>query len=167
MLTAIGITLLNLLWLLLNLVGLPGNWLMLATAVAATWWLGLPINRWTLIAVFAIAVIGEIIEFIAGAAGSRKYGGTWKGSLGALAGGIAGAVVGTVVLPLPVIGTLAGAAVGAFIGATAVEISLGRPRAEAIRAGQGAALGRIMGTVVKFSLGIVMWLALTADTFIN
>lgn len=161
--------LLNGVWLLISLAGLPGNWLMIGSATLL-WYVyrgDRDVFHWgTFVAVIAIAAVGEIIELCAGAMGARKFGGTWYGSVGALAGGLIGAVAGTIFLAfIPIIGTIAGAVGGAFLGATTMEMLSGRQRDESIKAGQGAALGHVTGNLTKFGLGCFIWVILAIAVF--
>ncbi len=158
--------LLNVAWLFCTLAGLPGNWLMIGMALLLMWISGgEAFNWWTIVAVVGVAAVGEVIELIAGASGSRKSGGTHWGAIGALGGGIVGAIVGTGFFPL--VGTVIGAVAGAFAGAAALEMASGRPHAEALRSGRGAAVGHFVGTMTKFALGCVVWLVLTIGAFNN
>lgn len=162
------VPLLNLLWLALTLLGLPGNWLMLATAGLAAWLTtGPPSYHWaTLAAGVAIAGVGELVELLAGAAGSRTSGGSRRGALGALLGGIAGGVVGTFLLPVPLLGTVVGAAAGAFGGATLAELTGERSGREALLSGGGAAVGHVLGVASKFVLGCGLWFLLAVGAFL-
>jgi len=161
-----SMVLLNVLWLFCTLAGLPGNWMMIGMALLLMWVTdGAAFSWWTIGAVIGIAGIGEVIELIAGASGSKKAGGTRWGAVGALGGGILGAIFGTVLIPVPVIGTIAGAVIGAFSGSTALELASGRPHAEALRSGRGAAVGHFIGTMSKFALGCIVWLTLAIGAF--
>jgi uncharacterized protein YqgC (DUF456 family) len=163
---ASSMVVLNVAWLFCTLMGLPGNWLMIGTALLLMWITdSAALSWWTIGAVIGVAVVGEIIELIAGASGSKKAGGTRWGAAGALGGGIGGALFGTVLIPVPVIGTIAGAVIGAFAGSAALELMSGRPHAQALRAGRGAAVGHFIGTMTKFSLGCVIWLVLAIGAF--
>jgi hypothetical protein len=159
---------LNVLWLALTLLGLPGNWLMIATAGIVAWLTpGPPSYHWaTLALVVLLAGIGELIELLAGAAGSKTAGGTRRGAIGALIGGILGAVLGTFLLPVPLFGTVVGAAVGAFAGATLGELSGSMTAREALRSGRGAAIGHVTGIASKFVLGCGVWLLLAVGAFV-
>lgn len=164
---ATGLVLVNLVWLGLTLVGLPGNWLMIATAAAAAWWLDPPMFAgWVFVLVVGLAALGELVELLAGAVGSKRSGGTRWGSVGALLGGVLGAVAGTLFIPLPVLGTILGAAIGAFAGAAALELASGRSPADSVRAGRGAAVGHVLGNLAKFSLGCAIWLTLALAAFL-
>jgi uncharacterized protein len=166
----IGLVLVNLLWLAASIVGLPGTWLMAVTTLGFVWWtwdaaagwasqpIGLPV----MIALVVLAVIGEIVEFVAGMAGARRAGASVWGAIGALIGSIVGAVVGTFTIPLPIVGSLLGACGGAAAGAWLVETSRGRPPDQAAAVGTSAAIGRLQGTLAKLGIGVVMWLLIVA-----
>lgn len=163
---AAGLALVNAVFLAMTLIGLPGNWLMIVAAAAVAWWVDDPfIGTWVFVAALLLAGLGEAIELLAGAVGSRLGGGGRWSSLGALGGGIAGAILGTVLIPVPVIGTILGAAIGAFAGSAAVELKTGKSAREALRAGRGAAVGHVAGNVSKAAIGGVIWALLAAAAF--
>jgi uncharacterized protein len=168
--------LLGLVCLLLLVVGLPGTWVLLAIAFLIELvdvWL-LPGDTvvtfgWGLLAVCAgLAVVGEIIEAIAGAAGTRMGGGTRRGMVGAIIGGIAGAIFFTPLIPVPILGMLIGAMLGAFAGAFVGEATgpEARGRNHNLRAAFGAAVGKLGGTIAKLAIGIVMWGLLVRAAFV-
>ena len=155
---------------------LPGNWAILA--LAAAWAYLMPKQQygmgfaWGTVAVLAaLALIGEGIEFAAGAAGAKKEGGSRRGMalsiVGAMAGSLAGAAVG---VPVPVVGPLIGAvgggAAGAFAGAYLGETWKGRTGAEAAQISRGALIGRLLGTAGKLACGAVMVAILAVMTFL-
>jgi uncharacterized protein YqgC (DUF456 family) len=166
---AVLLILLNFCWLLLNLVGMPGNWLIVITTAIVMWAQsgteGRMFSVTTLVALTALAALGEVLEFAAGAVGASQAGGTRRGSIGALVGGIAGAIVGTMLIPVPVIGSIIGACGGAFGGALIMEFSGGRSLDESLRSGIGAGKGRLVGTLVKIGVGAVMWLLAAVAVF--
>lgn len=157
----------NAVWLSLNLFGLPGNWLMVGSTVFVAWlfWNQQMITGYTLLGLLALAVVGELLEFIAGVFGSKTAGGSRGGAFGALLGGIVGAVAGTFVIPVPVIGSLAGACGGAFCGALAFELAGGRELEPAVRSGLGAGVGRFFGTVAKLVVGVGIWIIAAVAAF--
>jgi uncharacterized protein YqgC (DUF456 family) len=163
---AITVCVLDTLWLAMTLLGLPGNWLIVGTAAGA-WWLTdkALLGTGTLIALTGMALIGEVLEFMLGAAGAKKSGGSRRGALGAILGAIIGGVAGTFVVPIPIVGSIAGACGGAFIGAMALELHKGRSATHAAKIGQGAAIGRLLGTVTKLSIGTLMWLTTAIAAF--
>jgi len=168
---AIGLVVVNALWLALVAMGLPGNWLMVASAGALTWWRldaqdGRPMfGLITLCVAVGLALLGELFELLAGAAGAGRAGGTRRGSVGALIGGMLGAVFGTLAIPVPVVGTLTGACGGAFVGACLLELSGGRRMDSAIRSGLGAGVGHLIGVTLKFGIGVIIWMVLAIAAF--
>jgi len=162
---ATALTALNLLFLASVLFGLPGTWLMLLAAIVADALLSghtlfAAATLWTCV---FIALSGEVLEFVLGAAGARRAGGSRRGTLFAIAGSIAGAIIGTGI-PLPVLGTLLGACLGAFAGSVFGDLLAGRDVGSSVAAGRGAASGRFWGTVAKMIAGtaIVLVLAVAA-----
>ena len=157
----------NAIWLFLTLLGLPGNWLMVGWAVVVAWifWDVRMIGGWTLIGLLGLAVLGELLEFVAGVFGARTAGGSAGGAFGALVGGIIGAIAGTFVIPVPALGSLLGACGGAFCGALALELAGGRELEPAVRSGMGAGIGRFFGTVAKVIVGIGIWVVATVAAF--
>ena len=143
--------------LFLNILGLPGLWLMVVSYVGyglATGWdvyIGWP----SVVVVVLLALGAELVEFLAGAAGSAAAGGRKRGMAGAIVGGIIGGIVGTPILPI--IGTIVGACAGAFVGAAALEY-MDKDAEHAMRVGIGAAKGRFWGIVWKSLFGLLMFL---------
>lgn len=152
---------------LLNILGLPGLWLMLLSHVCfglATGW-GNYVGWESVIAIFVLCVLAEIVEFVAGAAGSAKAGGTKRGMIGAIVGGLIGGLVGTGLIPIPVLGTIIGAVAGSFIGAAGIERMIDSDSRRAIDIGIGAAKGRFWGIVIKSGFGVVIGLTSIAAAF--
>ena len=60
----------------LNLFGLPGNWVNLAAVACYAWFFPagqrLSITGWVVGAVLLLAVLGEVLELVAGAAGAAR-----------------------------------------------------------------------------------------------
>ncbi len=149
----------------LNLFNLPGNWLIVASAAFFAWWAGPESGfqlTWTMVAVVTgLAVLGEILEFVAGAAGTQKAGGSRRAAVMSIVGSMVGAIVGAGVgLPIPVVGSIVGAILfggaGAMAGAMLGESWKGRALVESWRVGQGAFWGRLLGTAAKAAVGTVM-----------
>ncbi len=110
-----------------------------------------------------IALFGELMEYLAGILGAKKFGASRAGIIGAVAGGILGGIVGTGILPL--IGSVVGLLIGAFSGAFLVELAIKKKPAQALRAGWGTFTGRIGGILAKVILGIVMIILILARIF--
>lgn len=141
--------------LALDIVGLFGNWIILAAAVLAYMLTGYQhFSLGALGALLVLALLGEAIELVAASYGAKRFGGAKGTMVAALVGTIVGAIVGT---PVPVIGSLVGACIGAFVGAVLYEIVISKKEAHmAFRSGFGAALGKIGGVFGKLLMGVVM-----------
>src|SRR3954453_3718990 len=80
--------------LLLNILGLPGLWLMVAAMAGFAWgtgwnhYVGWP----SMITLIVLGLIGEALEFAAGAAGSKAAGGRMRGMIGAVVGALLGGI---------------------------------------------------------------------------
>jgi uncharacterized protein YqgC (DUF456 family) len=159
-----------------NLLGLPGNWLIVAAAVLYAW-LGPQDTRaaigWPTVGVIAgRAVAGEVVEFAAGAAVVKKHGGSSFGAILALAGSVVGAVAGVVVgIPVPVVGPLLAAVLfgglGALAGAALGETVRGQSLDASLRNGRAAFWGRLLGTLAKAVVGAVMAAVAIAAVFVR
>jgi uncharacterized protein YqgC (DUF456 family) len=174
LLVAVIFTLLGLGCLLLVVIGLPGTWIMIGLAVGIELLDHLYLDAtpetfgWrAIIACVGLAVVGEILEAGAGAAGTRAGGGSRRGMVGAMLGGIVGAIVFTPLLPIPVVGTLIGALIGTFVGAFVAERTaqerLGTQAT--FRAAGGATVGRLFGTLGKTVISASVWIVLSVGAF--
>ena len=92
---AVILVLINAVWLALDLLGLPGNWLMVAGTLLVAWLRPGMFGAGTLVAVCVVAATGEALELLSGAVGARKGGAGRRGAAGALLGGFLGAIAGT------------------------------------------------------------------------
>jgi uncharacterized protein YqgC (DUF456 family) len=152
--------------LALNLVGLPGLWLMVAGHALFAW-----LDRdhqlagWpSALAMLSLALFAELLEFLAGAAGSKAAGGRMRSTIGAIVGGVAGGIIGAIAVPfVPVLNAILGACVGSFVGAALLEASYepddedGRLFYRRLgRVGWGAFKGRLWGVILKSAVGLVM-----------
>lgn len=151
----------------LNIFGLPGLWVMLLGHIAFAWASGWGhYTGWPAVtALFVLAVAAEAIEFVAGAAGSKKAGGTKRGMAGAIVGGFAGGIAGSILIPVPVLGTIAGAIGGTAIGAGVTEKMVHPDSIRALRIAYGAAKGRLLGLIIKSGIGLVMGLVSVVTAF--
>jgi uncharacterized protein YqgC (DUF456 family) len=159
---------------LLNVAALPGNWLIVLAAALFAWLVPPEPGRglsWKVVAaLLLLAVIGEVIEFVAGAAGAARQGASRRAVALAIVGAVVGSILGLAVgAPIPVVGSLImavlGGAAGAFAGAYLGEAWKGRAEPERIAAGRGAFFGRIWGTVGKLAVGTVMLAIVAWDAF--
>ncbi len=145
-----------------NILGLPGNWVIVATAAGCFWWV--PDSRfWSLsvymaLAILVVAIIGEALEFAASAVGASRLGGSKRGVALSIVGSIIGAIVGLFfgsVVPIVgnVIASLLLGATGAFVGAMLGERWAGKDWNDSIEIGGAAFWGRLLGTVGKAVCG--------------
>lgn len=161
------LTFFNLLFLIGILFNLPGTWLMLLAAILVDWlqpdvsMFGTPV----LVGAVLLALAGELAEFVLGAAGARRSGGSRRGAALAIAGGVVGAVLG-LAIPVPVLGSLIGASAGAFVGAVFGDLWAGRRVDHSMESGRGAAYGRFWGTAAKTMLGGIIFVMLTIAAFV-
>jgi uncharacterized protein YqgC (DUF456 family) len=149
---------------------LPGTWTMLALTVAFSatqmWIEGYDarmIGVEIMVVMLVLAVIGEVVETMASARGAAKSGGTRTAAVLSIVGGIVGAILGTMVFP--VIGTILGACAGAGVFAIGGDMLRGREFHEARVTGQGAAIGKLWGTLTKVVIAGAMWLVVTVAVF--
>lgn len=141
---------------LLTALLLPGTWLMVLWAFILKLWQPDLVAWWTVALVLVLAAIGEGLEFIASALGAAKAGGSKHGAIGAMLGSFLGAIVG-IFVPPPVIGSIVCAALGAAGGAIAGERWLNKASWEESRkVATGAAIGRLLATIAKVLIAIVI-----------
>lgn len=159
--------LLNACWLATVPFMVPGNWLMVIGTYLFAWWQwDRGIFSWPLLIIITVlALIGELIEFFAGAGGAKKAGSGWWGAAAAIAGAIVGALAGTVVIPVPLFGTILGACLGAGLSTWVVERISGKEQQLSVRSGVGAGTGVLIGTLSKFCIGCIIWLLIAIAAF--
>jgi uncharacterized protein YqgC (DUF456 family) len=109
-----------------------------------------------------LALLGELLEFLAGLLGAGKAGGSRRAMVLSMLGGIVGSLFGFSIgnVFFPVIGGIVGifvvAGLGALAGAMLGETWKGRGFEESMRVGRGAFTGRILGTLGKTLVGSLM-----------
>ena len=153
---------------------LPGNWfIVLFTALFVV---TVPvgdsqgISWWVVLSLVVLAVLGEILELVTGARGAAKQGASRRALLLSMVGAMIGSLVGaTVLMPVPVVGpilgAIAGGAFGAFGGAYFGETWVGKGGLESFQVSKAALWGRLLGTVGKVGVGIIMVVVATVDSF--
>jgi uncharacterized protein len=148
--------------LILIVLGMPGLWIMVASAVTYNLIVpGDPIGWFTLVAVAVLALVAELLEFTMTGRFARKYGGSRRAGWGAIIGSIVGAMVG---VPVPIVGPIIGAFVGSFLGALVAELTGGSSAGASTRVATGALIGRVVSTVLKIGIGftIGIWIFIAA-----
>lgn len=95
-----GLILTCLLGAFLTVIRLPGTWLVVAATAAYSWHFGWTRPGWRMLALLVgLAVVAEVVEFLASTISARRAGASHRASWCALLGGIAGMLVFTIPLP--------------------------------------------------------------------
>lgn len=169
--TGAAFALLGLGCVVISVIGLPGLWMLLLLAGGmqlADRWLrpdgSHTFDAWTLVAAVLLAIVAEVIEFSAGAAGAKQAGASRRGMAGAMVGGIVGAIAGA---PFGlIVGAVVGGVLGSALGAIVMELSLPHQTLQSsLRPAQGAAMGRLKGLAGKLAITILVWIGLTVAAF--
>jgi len=136
--------------------GLPGLPLMAIGVLLHKLCLPHLLSWWTVALFIVVALLGLILDFLVTLYASRKAGATRAGTVGALLGGIIGLFF-----------TLPGLLLGPFLGAVLAELIVSkRSLAEALKAGVGAGLGFLAGTLGKGLLAVGLALLFLVDAFL-
>ena len=149
--------------LILIVLGLPGLWIMVASAVTYNLIVpGDPIGWVTLVIVGVLALVAELLDISLTGRYARRYGGSRRAGWGAIIGSIVGAMVG---FPVPIIGPVIGAFIGSFVGALIAEFTGGSSAGDATRVAKGALIGRVVSTVLKIGIGFTvgLWIFIAAS----
>ncbi len=146
--------------LISHVFGLPGNFIILADSLLFGWYDGFnEVSVKILIILLGLALLGELVEFIVGILGAKKYKSSNKAIVGSIVFGIIGGILG---IPFFLgIGAVIGAFIGAFVGAFLVEFFLEKKVDRAMKSGWGAFVGRLAGTFFKGAIGIAMIVIVT------
>ncbi len=150
-----------------SFLGMPALWLLVLFAVLNSWLIPesyLVHVPWR--GVFVLIVLGlcgELVEFLAGALGVGKLGGSRRAAVLSLVGSFLGAIVGIFVsipIPIPLLGALVSSllfsGLGAMGGAWLGEYWFGKDTKTGLKVGLAAFVGRIVGTIGKSIFGAVM-----------
>jgi uncharacterized protein YqgC (DUF456 family) len=104
----------------------------------------------------AFTVVSLVIDYVASVYGAKKLGATWRGATGAIVGGLVGLFF-----------SLPGILLGPFIGAFLFEMAGGREWREASKAGVGATLGLLAGTLGKLACCVAMMVLFTVNVIVR
>lgn len=125
---------------------LPGVPLVFAGLFVGAWIDGFQHVGWVTIGILgALAIVAWLVDFIAGAMGTRYMGAGRRAFWGATLGAIVGIFFG-----------IPGLVFGPFIGAVVGELSGGNDMIRSGRAGLGAWLGLVVATALKLALVFLM-----------
>ena len=137
---------------------IPGPALIFVAAVLYAWpWDHFAhISMWMLLILLVITALAQLLDFLMGAWGARKFGGTWRGVVGALVGTVVGIFLGFwPLLFLPIGGAIAGELLG------------GMPIRESGKVGTGTVVGMILGIGVRLGACVIMITLFFVDYFYN
>ncbi len=157
-----------------NLVGAPGNWILIG--ITALWFFVGPEQysiEWpVLVGLTVLAIIGEGLEFGASILGAKKLGATRLGAVLSVVGSMVGGLVGVIIaIPIPIIGWIISsilfACVGAMLGTMIGERIKGTENKKNLKIGTAAFAGRLIGTVGKLWLGSVMLAVAVVALFVD
>jgi uncharacterized protein YqgC (DUF456 family) len=111
---------------------------------------------WSFVILALMMAASQALEMLSGAAGSKWFGGSRWGALGAVLGGI----LGIFFIPY-------GLLLGPLLGATAGELLVARqePR-PAVVSGVGSVVGTLAGMGIKIALGMAMIVWFFLDVFL-
>ena len=141
---------------------LPGNIMILVASVIYGFITGFhEVTVRILILLALLTAAGEVVEYVMGIVGAKRYGSSNRGIVFSMIGGFAGAII---CAPLFFgFGAILGALGGAFAGAFLAELNTyGLEQwKKALKSGWGNFLGRVAGMITKLSIGIgmIVWIA--------
>jgi hypothetical protein len=136
-------------------VGVPGTFIIVGLALLYAWATGFSAVQWSTIGwLTLLAVVGEVVEFLAAGAATASTRPSRRVTIGALLGALVGGILG--VPFLFGVGALLGALAGAFAGAALAVRSEGGTLGESMTTGLAAMNGRLLGFVLKAALAAVM-----------
>ena len=125
---------------------LPGVPMVFGGLLLAAWANGFHAVGWPVLTVLgALALLSFVVDFAAASLGARRVGASRAAMLGAALGTLVGLFFG-----------LPGLLVGPFAGAAAGQFLVRRDVADAGRAGFGAWVGFLVGSLAKLALALAM-----------
>lgn len=125
---------------------MPGAVLVFAGIALAAWADDFTrIGPWTLVLLGLITIASYAVDWVSSAIGVKRSGASGRAVIGASLGALAGLFLG-----------LPGLIIGPFAGAVLAELTVRRDLRGAGRAGLGAWIGFLVGTVAKLALVFAM-----------
>lgn len=149
-----------LLGIILSGLSFSGTWLVWGGTILASFLSGVAFPGWKTVVFFLLlCLLVEVGDFLAGAWGVKKRGGSGMAGLGALVGSFVGLFLGSFI-PVPILGTLFGMFAGCFAGAFGVEYFRLNEKKKAAHIAGGAVVARVLMLCLKLgvTLGMVVLL---------
>lgn len=146
--------------------GLPGVWVFLGLCTLVDWLMLDMFETATLVVGFAIAAVGEIIEWVSGDRAAKKAGASKGTGKAVMWGGIIGAIAGSIIIPIPVVGGIIGSVVGVAAGVFSAEDKAGTSDEKAQEIMEAAVAAHLRGMAWKLGSGALCWLFMSAAAFI-
>lgn len=137
---------------------LPGHLILFLAAVSHRLMLGKDSGLvwWSFVVLGLMMAVSQTLEMVSGAAGSKWFGGSRWGALGALVGAIGGMFF----MPF-------GLLLGPLVGAFAFEIGFAKKETRpAVVSGVGSVVGTLTGMGIKIAIGFLMILWFLLDVFL-
>jgi uncharacterized protein YqgC (DUF456 family) len=126
--------------------GIPGAPLILAAAIGHKLYFGADsVSYLALFALLILTILSMGLDFLGSVLGAKKLGATWRGMVGAILGAIVGLFF-----------NIPGLILGPIIGAFLFEFLSGREWRESAKAGAGALLGMLLGTLGRIVCCVLM-----------
>lgn len=136
---------------------LPGHLLIVVAAIGHWWMLGdqAGVEWWTLVVLGLLLILSQVVEYLSGAVGTRWFGGSRWGAVGAVVGGL----VGILFMPW-------GLVLGPLVGSFALEwLGAKKNVKPATVSGVGSVVGTLAGLVMKLVIALVMVVYFLVDVF--
>ena len=137
----------------LTMIGMPGNVVILLTALAYGFY-----DHFVHISVMDLSIVlgaiaaGELFETFTGAIWAKREKASKRAILFAVIGTVIGGIIGTAITPF--IGSIIGALLGGFILSWGVEYQLTNDKEHAMRVAMSVIKGQILGIIIKFTIAL-------------
>ena len=137
----------------------PGSFIVWLGVIVHRLWMGADASvTWKIVILTGILTLfGQIVDFLMGIWGARKFGASWKGAVGAFVGAFVGFFV-----PPPLFWLIVGPIAGAVVG----ELAAGRTFREGGKAGVGTVVGGIIAFALKFGISMCVISLFFFDLFL-
>jgi uncharacterized protein YqgC (DUF456 family) len=136
--------------------GLPGTWIIVGAAFLYSLFLDFSSKGsdfWVILTLILMAVVGEVIEFLVGTLGGKKFEVSTGAIIASFVGGILGAIIG---VPVFLIGSLLGLLLGVFLGALIYELAVTKDWGVALKSAIAVFFSRLVASFMKTCIAVAM-----------